>query len=67
MNSIYYCTNDNNNNCPKKDNCMRYLDANKSICKATLYKMACTDTNGRILFMPKENTEDGDCNPEQTG
>ena len=51
--SIYYCTKENNN-CPKKDLCRRYIDSeNKD--KTTLFKMACTNNNNYVLFMQCED------------
>lgn len=65
MSSIYYCTNDENNNCPKKNHCARYLDADKSNCKVTLYKASCVDSNGRVLFINKEEIKGSDSNSEE--
>lgn len=47
-NGIYCCTKDKNN-CPKKDTCYRYNNPDGNPC-ATLYKMACTEENGRLLY-----------------
>ena len=51
---IYYCIKENNN-CPRQDECERYLDSDSHANKATLYKSACTEQNARILFIKKEN------------
>ena len=56
---IYYCTKENNN-CPKQNECMRYIDSEMHECKATLYKNACTDANQRILFIKKANIDKSD-------
>lgn len=53
MSKIYYCTQENND-CPKKEECKRYIEAeNQSV--ATLFKMACTEDNDYILFMKYED------------
>lgn len=58
-NSIYYCTQENND-CPKKDNCKRYIESDNED-KTTLFKMACTNANDYVLFIQHENIEkDGD-------
>ena len=51
---IYYCIKENNN-CPRQDECERYLDSDLHTSKTTLYKSACTEQNARILFIKKEN------------
>lgn len=66
MSSIYYCINDENNNCPKKNHCVRYLEVDKSNYKATLYKVACVDSNGRALFINKEKIKGSDLNSKET-
>jgi hypothetical protein len=49
---IYYCTQENND-CPKKEECKRYLDAeNKN--NATLFKASCTENNNYVLFIKAE-------------
>lgn len=50
--SIYYCKKENNN-CPKKDSCKRYLEADSKDC-ATLSRMACTKDNDYVLFLKCE-------------
>lgn len=52
MSSIYYCTNENNK-CPKKEECKRYLEIDMDCC-ATLFKRVCTKDNNYILFMKAE-------------
>lgn len=53
---IYYCTKENNN-CPQRNECKRYLDSDSHTSKATLFKAACTDDNNRILFIKAEYTD----------
>lgn len=53
---LYYCCTQNNNDCPNKEKCMRYLNADSSP-HATLYKYACKEDNGYQLFMEKEETQ----------
>lgn len=50
--NIYYCKNENNS-CPKKDECLRYIDAVDQPA-ATLFKQACTESNQYQLFIKKE-------------
>lgn len=50
--NIYYCRNAENT-CPKKDTCLRYLDATDQPV-ATLFKQACTESNQYQLFIKKE-------------
>ena len=52
---LYYCCTQENNDCPNKEKCMRYLSA-ESAPHATLFKYACTEENNYLLFMPKEDT-----------
>ena len=67
---FYYCIKEDNN-CPKRNECKRYLDSDSHNCRSTLYKNSCTDDNHRILFIEVENasTDDGtkeDDSTEQT-
>ena len=57
--TIYYCKQEEND-CPVKDTCERYVDAEQHECKVTLYKVMCVDDNGRVLFINKTplNIED---------
>lgn len=41
---IYYCSNNENNDCQKKNECKRFVNA-KDQCVATLYKSSCTEDN----------------------
>lgn len=50
---IYYCTKDKNN-CPKKEECKRYIDSENKECCTSLFKVACTENNGYVLFIKKE-------------
>ena len=53
---IYYmCCTIENNNCPKKEECKRYLNAKDNSCM-TLFKYACTEENDYLLFMKQEET-----------
>lgn len=53
--SLYYCTQENND-CIKKDTCKRYIESeNKD--KTTLFKMACTENNDYVLFIQYETKE----------
>lgn len=70
--TIYYCTKENND-CPKRNECERYLDSDSHMSKTTLFKNSCTDDNNRILFIkvehtdvPNHNTEKEDDSTEQT-
>ena len=54
---IYYCI-ESNNDCPRCNECKRYLDSKSHNSKTTLFKNACTEDNNRILFIEadKSNT-----------
>lgn len=54
---LYYCCTHKNNNCPNKERCMRYLNA-EADPHATLYKYACTEENEYLLFMAKAEETD---------
>jgi hypothetical protein len=51
-NKIYYCTQDNND-CPKKEECKRFMEAENQDT-ATLFKVACTEDNNYVLYMQLE-------------
>ena len=52
---IYYiCCTIENNNCPKKEECKRYLNAKDNSCM-TLFKYACTEKNDYHLFMRQDD------------
>lgn len=55
MSDIYYCTKEDNY-CPKKEECRRYIEEDE--CRATLFKEACTEDNDYVLFMRIEQKED---------
>lgn len=61
MSNIYYCTQEDNY-CPKKENCKRYVELNDEKCHATLFKTACTEDNDYVLYMKhnEEIKEEGD-------
>ena len=54
--SIYYCTQENNN-CPKKEECKRYIEV-EGKNHATLFKAACTETNNYVLFIKAETEKE---------
>ena len=54
---LYYCCTQTNNDCPNKEKCMRYLNA-ESAPHATLFKYACKENNGYQLFIEKEKETD---------
>lgn len=53
---LYYCCTHKNNNCPNKERCMRYLNAD-SAPHATLFKYACKEDNGYQLFIEKYDVD----------
>ena len=55
MSGIYYCTKEDNY-CPKKEECKRYIEEDE--CRATLFKESCTEDNDYVLFMKIEQKED---------
>lgn len=57
MDCIYYCSNDENNNCPKKTECKRYNKVGDN-CSSTLYKESCTEQNGHVLFIKDDVKEE---------
>lgn len=58
---IYYCTNNEDNNCPKKNECKRFVNA-KDQCVATLYKSSYTEDNDYILFIKHKNDSKEEAN-----
>ena len=50
---FYICCTQENNDCPKKEECRRYLNANEGTSWA-LFKYMCTEENDYHLFMEKE-------------
>lgn len=50
---IYFC-NKENNTCPKRDGCKRYLQSDDKECKTNLFKVSCTEKNNYALFIKKE-------------
>lgn len=55
MPGIYYCTKENNT-CPKKESCKRYIEADNNPC-ITLFKMMCTKDNNYLLYIKAEVKE----------
>ena len=54
--NIYYCRNAENT-CPKKNTCLRYLDATDQPV-ATLFKCSCTDKNNYQVYILKEQEKE---------
>lgn len=52
---FYICCAQEENECPKKEECRRYLNANEGT-SWTLFKYMCTEENDYHLFMEKEET-----------
>lgn len=50
---LYYCCTQENNDCPNKETCMRYLNA-ESAPHVTLFKYACTEDNNYHLYLKKD-------------
>ena len=65
---LYYCCTQKNNDCPNKETCMRYLNA-ESAPHATLFKYACTEDNNYHLYLKKDEdiieATDSDGNNEE--
>ena len=67
---FYICCTQEENECPKKEECRRYLNANEGT-SWTLFKYMCTEENDYHLFMEKEednnikNEEQETVNEEQ--
>lgn len=49
---FYICCTQEDNECPKKEECRRYLNANEGT-SWTLFKYMCTEENDYHLFMEK--------------
>ena len=50
---FYICCIQEDNECPKREECRRYLNANEGT-SLPLFKYACTEENDYHLFMKKE-------------
>ena len=65
---LYYCCTQEDNDCPNKETCMRYLSA-ESAPHATLFKYACTEDNNYHLYLKKDEdiieATDSDGNNEE--
>lgn len=67
---FYICCTQEENECPKREECRRYLNANEGT-DWTLFKYMCTEENNYHLFMEKEednnikNEEQETVNEEQ--
>lgn len=58
MYALYCCTNEDNT-CPKREECKRYaLASDRNNCSTTLFKTACTENNGHVLFTQKETEKE---------
>lgn len=53
---IYFCIKDEND-CPKKEECKRYIESSDDKNKATLFKAACTEENNYQLFIKCKKEE----------
>lgn len=54
---IYYCKNNADNTCPKKDTCERYIECKDKENSSTLYKMSCTKDNKYQLYIENKKEE----------
>ncbi len=54
---FYICCKQEENDCPKKEQCRRYLNADKEV-SWTLFKYACTEDNNYHLYMELEKSKD---------
>ena len=61
--AVYYCRQENNT-CPKREQCERFVNADKTENKTSLFKVACTAQNNFILFM-KHQAEEEETTHEQ--
>ena len=67
---FYICCTQEDNECPRREECRRYLNANEGT-SWTLFKYMCTEENDYHLFMEKEkdnnikNEEQETVNEEQ--
>ena len=68
---IYYCTNGEDNICPKRMECMRYTElesTQEELPHAKLYNVMCNQNNDYILYIQATNKptedliEEGDSN-----
>lgn len=50
---FYICCAQEENECPRREECRRYLNANEGT-NWTLFKYTCTEENNYHLFMEKE-------------
>ena len=58
---FYICCTQEDNECPKREECKRYLNSNEGV-NWTLFKSVCTEENGYHLFMEKEDKKNKDDN-----
>lgn len=48
--ALYFCTKENNT-CPKKETCERYIESDDSKNNTTLFCTACTENNSYVLYI----------------
>lgn len=58
MSSLYFCRHDNNT-CPRKDACKRYIQQDDE-CVVSMFYEACTEKNNYVLFMKLEGEDNND-------
>ena len=54
---VIYCENGEDNRCPKKESCKRYLHANEHT-SLKLYKLPCTRENNYLLYIKEDYTNE---------
>jgi len=63
----YICCKRSGNNCPKKEECRRYINADIGVAW-NLFKYMCTENDNYQLYMEREETtEVAPINKEQNG
>ena len=61
---IYYCRQEENT-CPRKEECRRYMECTQDKSQATLFKVSCTENNNYVLFIQHKQEENiNEQNPE---
>ena len=53
----YYCCTHEGNDCPHKEECLRYINADTH-AHTTLFKLACIPDNNYYLWIKEENNID---------
>lgn len=54
---VYYCKKENNA-CPKREECKRYMESDDKECISTLFKCSCTESNNFLLYMKYDKEDD---------